>query len=72
MPSWSTPRICGQDHLGYVPALKRKHQDPLMRVSCIGRAGGIPSKAPALADVEYDPKRSQFDHVEDGRRWTCG
>ena len=25
---------------------------------------------PALAEVEYDPERSQFDHVEDGRRWS--
>jgi hypothetical protein len=27
-------------------------------------------RLPALADVEYDPARSQFDHVEDGRRWS--
>jgi hypothetical protein len=23
-----------------------------------------------LPDVEYDPARSQFDHVKDGRRWS--
>jgi hypothetical protein len=27
-------------------------------------------RLPALADVEYDLKQSQFDHVEDGRRWS--
>jgi hypothetical protein len=27
-------------------------------------------RLPALADVEYHPARSQFDHVEDGRRWS--
>jgi hypothetical protein len=27
-------------------------------------------RLPVLADVEYDSERSQFDHVEDGRRWS--
>ena len=27
-------------------------------------------RLPALADVEYDPERSKFDHVEDGRSWS--
>ena len=27
-------------------------------------------RLPALADVEYDPARLQFEHVENGRRWS--
>ena len=27
-------------------------------------------RLPALAEVEYDPERSQFDHFEAGRRWS--
>lgn len=27
-------------------------------------------RLPALAEVEYDPDRLQFDHVEDGRCWS--
>jgi hypothetical protein len=27
-------------------------------------------RLPAVAHVEYDATRMQFDHVEDGRRWS--
>lgn len=27
-------------------------------------------RLPALADVEYNPEQTQFDHVEVGRRWS--
>ncbi len=27
-------------------------------------------RLPAVASVQYDAERMQFDHVEDGRRWS--
>jgi hypothetical protein len=27
-------------------------------------------RLPAVASVEYDAARMQFDHVEDGKRWS--